>query len=433
MIRAALCVAALAVVLCGLHEVYPVFDAPHLCSRPDDFTLNPLTNVGCFFTSSYFDSRARFVAHVEKLGCKHTASIPVADGVTIDFALFLRNPKKLLLHISGTHGTEGFVGSATQTALLREALRNGNSLNFEGKEDESSPSVLMVHAVNAYGMANYRRWNEDGIDINRNALFDGFDEVLQRDHNVAGYENYSHVFNPPTAPSNVQYVLSLMKNLHKVLFDQTSIKRAAVAAQYHNNKGIFYGGRELSKSHRAVRDFIQKHQLDKTVENLVLIDLHTGLGPMGLDTLLTNNKHDAVRKTFCNEKTFRYAKKAPLVDKDMGSDADAVGVSEGYELTKGTISENYPKLFPARKHTVSITQEFGTLPGVLVMRAMVLENQAEHYLSTPEEKAPWKDLIFHAFNVHRHTFQQSTVERGMELFHQGYQCLLAGNACMAKL
>ena len=33
------------------------------------------------------------------------------EDLTIDIAVFKGNPKSLILHISGTHGVEGYVGS----------------------------------------------------------------------------------------------------------------------------------------------------------------------------------------------------------------------------------------------------------------------------------------------------------------------------------
>jgi hypothetical protein len=30
---------------------------------------------------------------------------------------------------------------------------------------------VLVHALNPFGFAMLRRWNEEGVDLNRNALF----------------------------------------------------------------------------------------------------------------------------------------------------------------------------------------------------------------------------------------------------------------------
>ena len=118
-------------------------------------------------------------------------SIPIAteksSGLTIDLALYRGNSKSLLIHISGTHGTgkcflwipgidvgaslvltsthncpyfpsEGYVGSAVQSALL------SNKSLFEDIPEERT-SVLFVHALNPFGMAFWRRWNEVGTVV----------------------------------------------------------------------------------------------------------------------------------------------------------------------------------------------------------------------------------------------------------------------------
>jgi hypothetical protein len=71
---------------------------------------------------------------------------------------------KLLVILSGTHGNEGLAGSAIQRdtiegldALL--AAHGGLPENF---------ALLLVHAVDPWGMARMRRQNARNIDLNRN-------------------------------------------------------------------------------------------------------------------------------------------------------------------------------------------------------------------------------------------------------------------------
>ena len=85
----------------------------------------------------------------------------------------------LVVHTSGVHGVEGYAGSAVQQALLRlhSATPPTNKLRT---------SLLLIHAVNPYGMAHYRRFNENNVDLNRNGIHD-FSQVSQRDPNLVGY------------------------------------------------------------------------------------------------------------------------------------------------------------------------------------------------------------------------------------------------------
>ena len=49
-------------------------------------------------------------------------------------------------------------------------------------------------------MAHYRRWNENNVDLNRNALFpDEWAAVRARDPNIAGYEDFAHLYDADAA------------------------------------------------------------------------------------------------------------------------------------------------------------------------------------------------------------------------------------------
>ena len=55
---------------------------------------------------------------------------------------------------------------------------------------------------------------------------------------------------------------------------------------YHNSKGIMFGGKKLQPSHSILRDFLLEQRLPHTSKSVTWIDVHTGLGPSGIDILL---------------------------------------------------------------------------------------------------------------------------------------------------
>jgi hypothetical protein len=69
----------------------------------------------------------------------------------------------MLVLISGTHGVEGFAGSACQLAAVRLGLFG---------ELPSDLAVLMIHSINPYGFAFCRRVTESNVDLNRNCVSD---------------------------------------------------------------------------------------------------------------------------------------------------------------------------------------------------------------------------------------------------------------------
>jgi len=68
----------------------------------------------------------------------------------------------MLVLISGTHGIEGFAGSACQAGILHAGI-----------ELPPDTGLLLVHAINPYGFAWGRRVNEDNVDLNRNFVSHG--------------------------------------------------------------------------------------------------------------------------------------------------------------------------------------------------------------------------------------------------------------------
>ncbi len=63
---------------------------------------------------------------------------------------------------SGVHGVEGFFGSAVQLAFLEK-------LPPDWRPPEGA-AVVLIHALNPFGFAWQRRFNEENVDLNRNFL-----------------------------------------------------------------------------------------------------------------------------------------------------------------------------------------------------------------------------------------------------------------------
>ena len=99
-----------------------------------------------------------------------------------------------VIHCSGTHGIEGYLGSAIQLRFLHELfLQQEKQLrtnNVHAPPTKNTPvkKVLLIHAINPYGMRHHRRTNENNVDLNRNVLSDVmFTLVRARDPNFVSY------------------------------------------------------------------------------------------------------------------------------------------------------------------------------------------------------------------------------------------------------
>lgn len=111
------------------------------------------------FRDSYYQARALFRSRATAVDHATLHSLPLPElqalGLTIDVAVIggpSRRADRVLLHMSGTHGVEGFAGSAIQSRLL-ERLAEGE----EAEAEAGLPTLVFVHAVNPFGFSQVRR------------------------------------------------------------------------------------------------------------------------------------------------------------------------------------------------------------------------------------------------------------------------------------
>jgi len=345
----------------------------------------------------------------------------------------------LTVHTSGVHGVEGYAGSAIQVAFLESlALHPPLSLS----------TVVLVHAVNPYGMAHYRRTNENNVDLNRNALHDWEWEelMLEEKKNTNGrYEAYRNfdelLFNPRQFPTTYDYrigsYLSAMKGL--ILHGFDALKVAMVTGQYYQPQGIFYGGNQLQTSHRVLYNFfaneiLPRHDSQNNNEGgkskgmVTWVDVHTGLGKSGTDSImgLGHSASDDDRQWWFRDAQF------------PGSSKNADAVTKGYELTRGITPGYYIHLFAAASSIwqdppLMLMQEFGTLPGILVAHALIIENMAYNHqpptttttttttnYKLQQERIRWaKKTTLPAFYRWNHpSWRKKILERGLTILMQ---------------
>src|SRR5713226_484066 len=138
---------------------------PHRCvsrSDPAGSWCHPVNQ----YSQTYVEARSRFLDAAAARGARRDSFLnpcmPGPDGEQLRTDLAYIGPAapaRLLLCVSGTHGIEGFAGSAIQTGLLREGFPAGRPAGL---------GLLLVHALNPCGFAYRRRVNEDNVDVNRN-------------------------------------------------------------------------------------------------------------------------------------------------------------------------------------------------------------------------------------------------------------------------
>ncbi len=230
---------------------------------------------------TYADARSRFLTAAATAGAEVT-SFPhplrgrEGEELAIDVAVLgSADAADVLLIVSGTHGVEGYAGSALQAWWLDE--RAGQ------RPDDLR--VVLLHAFNPVGFSWVRRVNEDNVDLNRN--FVDWDDVPRNE----GYGKVADLLVPTVWNDETQEstTAALMGVAGEVGLEQ--FQEIVSGGQYDHPTGIFHGGSGPVWSNRWLHEHLG--EIVGGAQRLGLIDLHTGLGPWGYGELISHHAKGA--------------------------------------------------------------------------------------------------------------------------------------------
>jgi Protein of unknown function (DUF2817) len=225
---------------------------------------------------SYAEGAARFRAAAEAAGAaleryEHGLHGPDGDALAIDVArLGPTAADAVLVVMSGTHGVEGFAGSACQAQWLERCARGGT---------DAGPGVLLVHALNPYGFAWVRRVNEDNVDLNRNCV--DFSTPLPEN---PGYDELADALVPDRWDQETQDITTKRIFDYAARYGFPALQAAISGGQYRHPTGLFYGGAKPTWSCETLDEIVDAHL--GRARRVAVVDLHTGLGPFGVGELL---------------------------------------------------------------------------------------------------------------------------------------------------
>ena len=364
-----------------------------------------------FFSEDYWHARHRFRTRAAAAGATTQSYVVTTDArngreYTIDTAFFPGHSEvaneSVLVHTSGTHGVEGFVGSAIQLRALESIAQE--------TPKQRKTSVLFIHAMNPFGFANLRRVNEENVDLNRNLFVDEATraKVLARDPDFAHYASGAHILNPTSEPSWLQRTIVWFGILQGfVVSSPAKVKHALATGQYHDPIGIYYGGSKEQASHRIFKEILAPlAKMGNKLKKIVLVDVHSGLGPSGVDTIMADD--DSTGELAA--KIFK--RSAQRVEWPANS---PTGVAAGYQDTMGDMQVS--ELVPEAQVKVEITEEFGTVPGVLVLRGLIVENQAWQYSAHGSAAHRYaSELLRNVFYVPTPEWKAKTLAHGMTCY-----------------
>ena len=321
-----------------------------------------------YFNDTWQECRADFRSEAEEMKARFDSvalfAVPVKsktdDNLTIDFCYVPAKDttEKLVVIISGTHGIEGYVGSAVQQMLMNE---------FFQPEMYSNTGVLLVHGLNAWGFKHQRRFTENNVDLNRNFSTDASLFKTENDGFVALYDMLT-----PKGEVNMgslQNRFFMLKAIKKIAQKgMPALLQAFAQGQYEFPEGIYFGGQDFEQQKQIVTEVFS--EIATPYHTILNLDLHTGFGERGELHLFPNPVDDPELKAAMENVFDGY----PI---DWGD-------SDNFYTVHGQFVEYIGELFPD-KTSIPMLMEFGTLNTSTTVGAVksahisIVENQGAHY------------------------------------------------------
>jgi predicted deacylase len=304
------------------------------------------------FSPDYLAARARFRAAALASGaaleaCPLDLVGPDGETLTIEVArLGSARAGRVVVVSSGLHGIEGFVGSAIQAALLEEGLG--------AWRPAADSALVLLHALNPWGMAHGRRVNEDNVDLNRN--------FLPADATWRGLPPGFGLVDPllhPHGPAARVDTFRARALLFALRHGPAALNAPSVG-QYDRPRGLFYGGNGPSRTRLALREHLPRWL--GAAHDVLHLDLHAGVGARG--RLLLFDEH--VASSPAHE---RLAAAFP---------GEAVVPRPAETEVRGAFLPWVARLLPDCRFD-GITVEIGTVGPIALLAALREENRAWHH------------------------------------------------------
>jgi hypothetical protein len=348
-----------------------------------------------YFSDSYADSRNKFLSAVKSF---EVESVCLRDDLFIDFAFKEDGKKKILFLVSGTHGVEGYLGSAAQLLFIKEFLPRLKGV-----------SVCLIHSLNPFGFKHNRRVNENNVDLNRNSVYD---ERLMLGIPNTFFSNVwsdSLLFLKLNRPR--KHRLLEVAKYYSLVF-RTILRNGVrntinvgMNGQSSYPRSVGFKGVKLEDSLLHLRSFIEEKT--QGYDEAFFIDFHSGIGKKYEVRGFTSKSADS------QEFSFIKALLPNLRSRD----------NKGVVNHSGSVSD----LFLARSHAsnnIDLIFEYGTVP--LISSRLVLDDLAKlnieenqvFFFGSDKARERISKRLKKAYSPKDSTFKKSLVRKTSVFFNK---------------
>jgi len=361
----------------------------------------PAGDPAAYFQPSYRVSRERLLEAAHALSTHHPVLVdsrsidprgPEGETLALDWVSFgARRPRHVLVLSSGTHGVEGYTGSAIQHHTLANVLPK--------LELARDAALVIQHANNPYGFAWHRRVNEDNVDFNRN-FRDRFDPTQCS----ADYEALYDCLNPTDLDPAREAERWARIDAFIAAHGLRRFQQAAVEGQYRYPEGLQFGGHAQAAGTRHLLALVREHLRD--AQTVIWLDFHTGLGDFAACELITG---------------------APVADAGYafsqqvwpaGVKSAAGGESVSTPLN-GLLDRGLAAALPAGARFAFAYPEYGTWEPMRVIRAMRADNWLAHHGDRRDATGRAIEAgMLEAFRPDSRDWERRVVESGAALVAQ---------------
>jgi hypothetical protein len=222
------------------------------------------------FSESYAEARGKFLAAATDAGARlHSYGRDDVKGLAgealaCDVAVLgPDHAERAAIAITGTHGVEGFAGSAVLHRWL----------TARGKV-EDDVKIVLVHAVNPWAFSHKTRTTENNVDLNRNFIRDN----VGYERPNPGYEALApfFMFDPTDARRALEAYRGYKAHLES---NGWHLENEMLEGQGSHPDGLFYAGKQPEWSNLLFRRIVAEHL--GGARTIGFVDWHTGVGSFG--------------------------------------------------------------------------------------------------------------------------------------------------------